>query len=222
MSIYEDRTIMVVFCILAAIVGAVSGSFLNGAAWRIAYGKPKKSTHYLLSGVVFSVMTVMCLLKCDLTVLFLRNMVFLCCLFCLSLVDMERYFIPDGCLLVSTIVWIVAIPFAFTEYGGWSGIGFHLLAAVAYGGGMLGISLLMDCILQKESLGGGDIKLFAVMGLYLGMTRSLFALFFACILGLVSAVICRRKEKDHGGIVPFGPAIALSTWLMLLYGSNLC
>ena len=86
---------------------------------------------------------------------------------------------------------------------------------------MLGLSLLMDRILRKESLGGGDIKLFAVMGLYLGMTGSLFALLFACVLGLVPAVICRRREADHGGIIPFGPAISIATWLMLLYGSHL-
>lgn len=259
MSIYEDRTIMIYFCILAVIVGAVFGSFLNCTAWRIAHGEPftkghsrcpkcghelsakdwipifswlflggkcryckeKISVRYPLSEIVFSIMTVLCLLKCDLTVLCLRNLVFLGCLFCLSLVDIENYMIPDGCLLVMAIVWVAAIPFAFSEYGGWSGIGFHLLATVVYGGGMLGLSLLMDRILRKESLGGGDIKLFAVMGLYLGMTGSLFALFFACVLGLVPAVICRRREADHGGIIPFGPAISIATWLMLLYGSHL-
>ena len=79
-------------------------------------------------------------------------------------------------------------------------------------------SLVMDKVLQKESMGGGDIKLFAVMGLYLGMAASLFALFLACVLGLVLALV---QQKQKAQPIPFGPAIAVATWLMLMYGTPL-
>ena len=42
---------------------------------------------------------------------------------------------------------------------------------------MLLISLIMDKVLGKESMGGGDIKLFAVVGLYLGFAGTLFFFF---------------------------------------------
>ena len=50
------------------------------------------------------------------------------------------------------------------------------------------MSLIMDRVLKKESLGGGDIKLFAVIGLYLGLVGTLFALMLACVLGLMMAL----------------------------------
>ena len=259
MSIYEDTVIMIYFCVLAATLGAVLGSFLNCAAWRIAHGesfvrghshctkcghalgirdlvpvlswlflggrcrycREKISVRYPVTEALFAALTVLCLLRFDLSVICLRNLVFLCCLFCLALVDLESYIIPDGCLILSAAVWVAAIPFAFSEYGGWSGILLNLLAAVVYGGGMLGISLLLERLLKKESLGGGDIKLFAVMGLYLGLAASMFALLLACILGLVFAGLRRKNGEESGAPIPFGPAIAAASGLMLLYGSPL-
>ena len=91
----------------------------------------------------------------------------------------------------------MAIPFAYQDYGGWSGIAVHLLAAVVYGGGVLILSILIEQIFKKESLGGGDVKLIAVMGLYLGMNLSLYALFFACIFGLVILLISYKLSLIH-------------------------
>lgn len=68
-------------------------------------------------------------------------------------------------------------------------------------------------------MGGGDIKLFAVTGLYLGAAASLFALFFSCILGLLMGAVRNRNQK--GAPIPFGPSIALASYVMLLYGERL-
>ena len=84
---------------------------------------------------------------------------------------------------------------------------------------MLGLTLLFDKILGKETMGGGDIKLFAVTGLYLGAAASLFALFFSCILGLLMGAVRNRNQK--GAPIPFGPSIALASYVMLLYGERL-
>ena len=120
------------------------------------------------------------LMEYDSIALNLRNLVFFFCMLYLSVEDLKRYRIPDKCLGISVIAWCMAIPFAYQDYGGWSGIAVHLLAAVVYGGGVLILSILIEQIFKKESLGGGDVKLIAVMGLYLGMNLSLYALFFAC------------------------------------------
>lgn len=259
MSIYDDTIIFIYFSVFAVVIGAVLGSFLNCAAWRIAHGESflkghsrcpncehtlgildlipvfswlflkgkcrycgrKISWRYPATEVLMALLMVLCLLRFDLTPICLRNMIFLGCLFCLSLVDLESYIIPDGCLLLSAAAWFGFIPFAYAQYGEWHGIVWHLLSALIYGGGMLVLSLLMDHILQKESLGGGDIKLFAVMGLYLGPVASLFALLLACILGLVFVAISAKGREDFQGMIPFGPAIAAATFLMLLYGEQL-
>lgn len=252
----SDTFFTVYCCVLAGVIGAVLGSFLNCTAWRIAHGESfvkgrsrctacghplgaldlvpifswlflrgkcrycgtKISARYPLSETVFAAAAVLCLLRFGLTAECLRNMAFFGCLFCLSLVDMEVRIIPDGCLIAAALAWAAWLPFSelsLTETG------LHVLAAVVYGGGLLLISLAADKILGKESLGGGDIKLFAVMGLYLGLTASLFALLLSCILGLVFAFgrkLFSRGQDEH---FPFGPAIAAASWFMMMYGQPL-
>lgn len=143
------------------------------------------------------------------------------CLFCLSLVDLESYIIPDSCLIIAATAWVAAIPFEYEKYGTLMGIGTHVLSAFVYGGGVLAISLLMDIVLKKESLGGGDIKLIAVMGLYLGMDASLFAMLISCILGLIFVLVRKGIHPNAEDHFPFGPAIAMSIWIILMYGDLL-
>ena len=258
MSIWDSRVILIYCCCVAAILGAVFGSFLNCAAWRIANGESvlkgrshctacghvlgvldlvpvlswlllkgkcrycgtKIPARYPLTELLFALLTVLCLLRFDLTWLCLRNWIFLCCLFCLSLVDLENMIIPDRCLVIAVLAWVVFLPLAFP---GWGAVLRSVLAAVVFGGCLLGLSLVMDRILGKDSLGGGDIKLFAVIGLYLGFAGTLFATVLACVLGLVFAAVKRRHSPDTEELepFPFGPAIALAGALVLLYGEPL-
>ena len=256
MSIYEDTFFMIYCCLLAGVFGAVLGSFLNCAAWRIAHGesflkgrshctscghvlgfldlipvfswiflggkcrycKTKISPRYMLTELFFALVSVLTLLRFDLSPEFVRNMVLACCLFCLSLVDLEIFEIPNGCLLIPVIAWFVAIP--FTEMSGMDVL-YHVASGVGYGAVMLALVLLFDKILGKETMGGGDLKLFVVMGLYLGVAASLFALFFSCILGLIMGAIQKRGKENKGPQIPFGPAIALAFYAMLLYGGGL-
>ena len=252
-SIWDTRELLVFCCVVAAMLGAVFGSFLNCAAWRIAHqesflrgrshcvscghelGLPdlipvfswlflrgrcrhcgtKISVRYPLTELAFALLTVLCLLRFDLTVLCLRNWIFLCCLFCLSLVDLESFTIPDGALLIAAGAWLAALPFLRP---GWKEVGLQVLAALLFGGGILLLSLLLDKLLKKESLGGGDVKLFAVCGLYLGLAGSLFSMLLACVLGLL---LSRLRGTKSGQPIPFGPAISLAAAVMLLYGDGL-
>ena len=251
--IYEYRPALV-FCVaVAACFGAVMGSFLNCAAWRVARGESflrgrsrcpacghtlgplelvpvfswlfqrgrckacgeRISPRYPLTELGFALATVLCLLRFGVTALCLRNYVFLCCLFLLTLTDLDAMLIPDGCHIAAALAWVVALP--FVGMGGRE-ILLHLLAAVVFGGGLLGISLILDRVLGRDSLGGGDIKLMAVVGLYLGLVGALFALVIACVAGLAIHALSR---KGKGAAFPFGPSIAPAAALMLLYGAPL-
>ena len=254
-SIWLDRGLLIYCGAVAFILGAVFGSFLNCAAWRIAHGESfmrgrshcpscghelsardlipvfswlflrgrcrycgeKVSVRYPLTELFFALVTLLCLLRFDLTVTCLRNWIFLSCLFCLSLVDLESYTIPDGCLLTAVGAWILALPFLRPGLGE---ILRSVLAAVAFGGGILLLSILMDKLLGKESLGGGDVKLFAVVGLYLGFAATLFAVMLSCLLGLGFALVMSR-HGEKGKAIPFGPSISLAAACMLLYGQGL-
>ena len=190
----------------------LSWCFLRG---KCRYCGARVSVRYPLTELFFALVTLACLLKGDLNLITLRNWLFFCCLFCLSLVDLESYIIPNSCLLISALVWVAALPFS-----GMSGreIGMHILAGIVIGGLILLLSLVMDRILHRESMGGGDIKLFAVVGLYLGFAASLFCVILACIIGLLFALVRRLLPGTRDTQIPFGPSIAASTALVLLFG----
>ena len=94
----------------------------------------------------------------------------------------------------------------------------HVAAGLAYGMLLLLVSLVMDRILKKDSLGGGDIKLIAVIGLYLGFLPTLFSVILACFLGLGQAVLSGR---GRGKAFPFGPALSAAAAVMLFFGESL-
>ena len=133
---------LLAWCVsVCVMLGAVMGSFLHCAAWRIVHGESfvrgrshcpacghvlgaaelipvfswllqkgrcrwcgaKLSARYPLTELGFGLITALCLLRFDLTVLCLRNYVFLCCLFLLTLTDLEDMLIPDGCHVVSVL-----------------------------------------------------------------------------------------------------------------------
>ena len=199
---------------LIDLIPVFSWLFLRG---RCRYCGEKVSVRYPLTELFFALVTLLCLLRFDLTVTCLRNWIFLCCLFCLSLVDLESYTIPDGCLLTTVAAWILALPFLRS---GRAEILRSVLAAVAFGGGILLLSIVMDKLLGKESLGGGDVKLFAVVGLYLGFAATLFAVMLSCLMGLGFALVMSR-HGEKGKAIPFGPSISLAAAFMLLYGQGL-
>ena len=167
MSIWDSRGLLIYCCCVAAALGAVFGSFLNCAAWRIAHGRSflkgrsicpscehelraadlvpvfswlflkgrcrycgeRIPVRYPLTELAFALLTVLCLLRLDLTVLCLRNWIFLGCLFCLSLVDLEAYIIPDGCLLTALAAWLAALPLLRP---GWPAVGRAVLAGLLF------------------------------------------------------------------------------------------
>jgi leader peptidase (prepilin peptidase)/N-methyltransferase len=194
------------------LIPVLSWLFLRG---KCRYCGTKVPVRYLLTELAFAALTVVCLLRFDLTVIALRNWIFLGCLFCLSLVDLEKFEIPDGCLAVAAGAWLIALPFdpdwRQTLVRG-------LIAAALFGGGILLLSIVMDKALKRESLGGGDVKLLAVCGLYLGTVGTLFCLILACVLGLLLGALRKTKKGDP---IPFGPAIALAAACVLLFGSGL-
>ena len=249
LEFHELETWMVVyFSVLAFILGAVFGSFLNCAAYRIARkqsflkgrsicpkcnhvlgvadlvpifsflfskGKcrhcgEKISIRYPLTELIFGILTVVLFYHDGVSVLFLRDFVFFCCLFCLSLVDLEIFEIPDGTIVIAVLAWLVCLfplGLSATEFI------FHIASGFAFGTAVLLISLLLDYILKKESLGGGDIKLLFVIGLYLGAVAGLFAIVVAAVLGLL---FVRGKEK-----IPFGPFLSIGTVVVYLFGDPL-
>ena len=84
------------------------------------------------------------------------------------------------------------------------------------------VPLLIIAILSKGGIGGGDIKLMAVVGVFLGWKGVLVAMFLGAVVGaifgIVTIILKLKKRKD---IIPFGPFLCLGILVSILYGGQL-
>ena len=78
---------------------------------------------------------------------------------------------------------------------------------------LLALTYATDRVLDVESMGGGDLKLLAVAGMYVGWRSLPFLLVVACLGGLASSAVRSRGAMEP---FPFGPAIAGATWIALM------
>lgn len=144
-------------------------------------------------------------------------------LLALSLTDLDRREIPNACVMAALglrAAYLLlmcargAMPLAMC--------GHYLLSALGVGLVLLVSVLLADRALGGESMGGGDLKLFTVMALYVGWEQSLMLVGLACVLGIAGTLVFGRRRQGTGerGAQPvtfaFGPAISLACVIVLL------
>lgn len=135
----------------------------------------------------------------------------------ISFIDLDLRIIPDKVTLPGIAVGLVVAPLV-----GLTGFWESLIGILVGGGALYLIGVLGELILRKESMGGGDVKLAAMLGAFLGWKIILLALFSAFLVGAVVGVAAMAgKSKDWDHAVPFGPFIALGAVLALLWGEPL-
>ncbi|MCI5049275.1 MAG: prepilin peptidase [Rickettsiales bacterium] len=132
----------------------------------------------------------------------------LCLLLAMIVIDLAHYIIPDfiqWCLLALGAVHIHLLDLDWVAQ----------LSGAALG---LGVGLLLHygfrVLRKKEGLGFGDVKFFAVAGLWVGMYGWVPFIFIAGVLGIVHALIWRAIHKTER--FPFGPALAISLAVIVL------
>ena len=123
--------------------------------------------------------------------------------------DLKYMVIPDKVLLFFSGLFLVER--LFIPLTPW----WDSLVGAAAGFGLL----LLIAIVSKGGMGGGDIKLYAVIGFVVGLKGMILsfmlATFFGAIFGLIALAF---KVIERGKPIPFGPFIALGTILAYLYG----
>lgn len=121
----------------------------------------------------------------------------------LSCIDVRVCLLPDA--LTRPLLWLGLIC-------AWAGIGITVQASV--GGAVAGYVLLAlprilwCCVRRTEGVGGGDVKLLAAVGAWVGAMGVVHVLTVACIAGTVFAMFHQRRWRPSGAY-PFGPFIAL-------------
>jgi len=127
-----------------------------------------------------------------------------------TLIDLDHRIIPNKLMLLGTAVSLAIL--ALTDPGS---IPEHLIAAAAAGG-----FLLIAAVAYPAGMGMGDVKLAAVMGLFLGRNVGA-AMLVALVAGsVVGAAIIARKGAAEGRktAIPFGPYLAFGGLVGLFAG----
>ena len=197
--LHQTTFLTIYILMITFILGCALGSFTDCLAGRMLNGTSvlKGRSHCDACGHVLGVL--------DLVPLFSRLCLRGRCRYCGAKIPAEAFW--------TELVSGIACCLIMYRYD----VSVLALRGVLTGAGlavsMLALSLLFDRLTGKESLGGGDVKLFFVTGLYMRSAwEVLFFLILSCVLGIAGSVIGRRKK------IPFGPAIAAACFCMLLYG----
>lgn len=126
----------------------------------------------------------------------------------ISAIDMEHGIIPDE---LSALLLITGVAYHFLSHE----IGFlNRLIGMAVGFGLL----FLLAVISKGGMGGGDIKLCAGIGFWLGFPGFLYALLAASVIGsLVSIGLMVLKRKGLKETIPFGPFLMLGFLLIYFF-----
>lgn len=136
-----------------------------------------------------------------------------------SATDLETGFIPDKLTFPGMAVGLglSAIFPALQRESVWYWGGVQSLLGLAAGGGLLlAIGIFGTWVFKKESMGGGDIKLIAMLGAFLGIEKALLVFLFAPFMAIPFALYMKFAHKAE--TIPFGPFLALAGALLFVYG----
>jgi len=156
-------------------------------------------------------------IKYSLTAQFLLLLLFAAALIIITFIDLDYQIIPD----------IISIPGIFLGIGAsffipimsW----FESLFGILIGGGfLLLVAIGYKWLTGREGMGGGDIKLIAMVGAWLGWKAIPFVLFSSSLIGvLIGGGTGLMKKRGLRSRIPFGPFLSISSIIYIFFGPEI-
>lgn len=240
----------IMYAIVFAIFGLVLGSFYNVVGLRVPKGEsivspPSHCTNcgkqlsavelipvlsYLIQGgkckgcgvkvspiysfteFATALLFVLCYIKFGFTAELAVALLFVSLLVIINVSDIAYMLIPNKILLFFLPLLILAR--IFSPLSSW----WDSLLGAIIGFGLL----LLIAVISKGGMGGGDIKLFFLIGLVLGTVNTLLTLFLASVIGMIiGLIVLKVRGQGRKTPVPFGPSIAIGAMFTYFYGSQM-
>ena len=148
-----------------------------------------------------------------LSVRFFVNLVFTSLLIVATFVDFEHQEIPDHVSIGGICIGVAASLFTDLTFFG-SIKGALTGGAIIYLTGILG-----KAAFKKEAMGGGDVKLMAMIGAFLGWPLVVLTFFIAPFFGAVVGIISKLKYGQE--VIPYGPYLSLGALIALFFGDTI-
>ena len=135
---------------------------------------------------------------------------FVSCLLALSVIDARTGEIPPG---INIAIAVLAVCETALDLSSWPT---HVIGLFA-----VSVPLLLVWLITKGAgVGGGDIKLLAAAGLFLGWKLVVFSVLVGC-LAAVCVHIPRMALKKAGRALAFGPYLSAGMFVSLVWGERL-
>lgn len=134
-----------------------------------------------------------------------------------AVIDLKEEIIPDEISLPGII-----IGFILSFIVNYISVLDSALGIVIGGGIILLIAFFGSLLFKKEVMGGGDVKLAAMMGAFLGWKHIILSLFLGFFLGaLIGIILIIARIKNREDMVPFGPFLVSGALITLFYGDKI-
>lgn len=187
------------------LVPVLSFIWLKG---KCGYCNTKISMQYPLVELLTAVVFLLVFLKGGLSVWTLAGLIFTSVLIVASFTDINEGIIPDLLTYPSLILGLVLSNFTI-------GIRLALIGSLAYA-----LLLYVIAVLTK-GMGGGDIKLAAVIGAFVGPMGSFMVFIISSLLAFIGVIPLWVKGKATGKTaIKFGPFLALAAAVVYIYGNE--
>jgi leader peptidase (prepilin peptidase)/N-methyltransferase len=179
---------------------------------RCRFCKEAISTRYPTIECVAGMLFVLLYLKSGLSMTFFIYALLTSALLIVALIDLDHRIIPN----------IITLPGMAVGVGLSMGV-LPLTPLASLFGLMIGGAIFyLIALVSKGGMGGGDIKLIAMIGAFLGLQGGLFTIFASALLGsvvgLTLMLLGKRGRKDK---VPFGPFLSFGAILFMLCGDGI-
>ncbi len=172
------------------------------------------SIQYPLVELINALLTLFLFMRFGLSFAFLVLFIFCSAMVVITFIDLEHQIIPDVISLPGIVLGFV-FSFFIPQLG-WLN---SLIGIVAGGGSLLLVAYGYELIAKKEGMGGGDIKLLAMMGAFFGWKAIPFIVFVSSLVGSVIGItVMLIQKKDSKLAIPFGPFLALGAILYIFFG----
>ncbi len=176
----------------------------------------KISLRYPVVELITALLALLLFREYGLTLQFLSAFLFTCALIIIAFIDLKHQIIPDVITLPGIVfffllaVFLMDVPFLDSILG------------ILIGGGCLYIvAVVYQLARKREGMGGGDIKLLAMIGAFLGWKSLLFVLLASSLLGAIVGVsVMIYKGKDMKYAVPFGPFLSIAAVAYIFFGER--
>ena len=190
--------------------------FLKG---KCRYCGEKISIQYPLIEILNSLVYLLLFAHFGLSIEFIFFAILASTLIVVSIIDYYHQLIHNKVVLFTLIVGIIyrSTLYFTTEIGLLETLKQSVLGFLIGGG-----FYFLIFILTNGNMGGGDIKLMAALGVWLGIADTGLAIFLTFMIGaVISVLLLASKIKGRKDAIPFGPFIVLGTFATILYKTEI-